>query len=66
MVGAFFRGGVFYRLLSRTHSFGVLAAAARGGMVWEKPRGARVISLYYAVFCIDSILHPLDAINHWM
>jgi len=52
-VGALFRGVVFYGLLLRE------------GMVWEMPRDAKAISLYYAVFCIDSILHPLDAIDHW-
>lgn len=48
--------------------FGVLAAAARGGVVskgWEKLRDAKTISIYYAVRCVDSILHPLDAIDHW-
>ena len=67
MVGALFCGGVFYGPLSGTLVFGVLAAAARGGMVskgWEKLRDAEAISIYYAVRRVDSILHLLDAIDH--
>jgi hypothetical protein len=68
VVGALFCGGVFYGPLSGTLVFDVLAAA-RGGVVskgWEKLRDAKAISIYYAVRCVDSILHPLDAIDHWM
>jgi hypothetical protein len=52
VVGALFCGGVFYGPLSGTLVCGVLAAAARGGVVskgWEKLRDAKAISIYYAV-----------------